>query len=914
MRSPLSRGPLPRPGRRPLVPFLLAALLLSPLSVRALEPPPAAGTSGSLEGMILGEDQRPAELVEVRIPSLRRGTRSDARGRFRLDGLPPGEYRVEAALMGHEPVQSTIRVTAGEVVHLELRLGGGRAVKTLEEYVVYGKKNEVRADQIGTRHRTERDKITDYRPESIADVASQAAGVVNTGGEIHLRGGRAEELKVQINGIEAFDVLGSRNAQVAVGAVSSVELVAGGVNPEHGNALSGVLDVVTREGGPRFGGDVRWDTDRYGDPTKTFDRYDRLSLAMGGPLAMRGLTWFATYEGTYQDGYLRSNQSQPRRTVLDFIQLGDRRDNRINTQWKLVWGAGPSHKLVLEGIANHSRTTPYLHSWSRKGFVQVFHDSGSSGPRFGSWSSLALDSTYAPMNLADHVPTQDDRFRQYLLSWRYVPDKSWLITNRVAATAFDTHQDVGGREPWEYEVQAPFFWNGNLSDDTEGSPYFATHGDFPSYADAHSRVWNWKGDVTTEAWRHHRIKSGLDLQWHSVRNLGLTFPNGESAGLPGTVRSDFRNDYPQAGMFLHDLWHFEGLVLSSGLRFDVFSPGQQVAMRDLPSGQRFKHLLSPRLGVSYPVSDRDALSFHYGWTFQTVSSAALFENRGIGSSVATQGNPDLEPETDVSYQAALQHLFAKDLYGQFSVFFRDIYGLLTVRPARDEAGNQISVWANGDYASARGFELSLARGFAHHFSADVAYTYSVATGVASDPNQAQQFVNGGTLYLPISERALRWDQRHTVSLQSTVRYPGRWGMHLQWSYGSGLPFTPQFRNDRRRDPLLENSRRLPSTSRLSLSGDRYVRLWGQDLTLFADARNLLDARNLTALSWADGINPNVNLAGGDDYTIYYTETGRVGGAYLKDVNGDHELDWVPVHDPRVFEEGRSVRMGLAMRF
>src|SRR5262249_45574267 len=207
---------------------------------------------------------------------------------------------------------------------------------------------------------------------------------------------------------------------------------------------------------------------------------------------------------------------------------------------------------------------------------------------------------------------------------------------------------------------------------------------------------------------------------------------------------------------------------------------------------------------------RDALSFTYGWTYQTVTSSALFENRGLSSSVATKGNPDLAPETDVAYQASLQHLFSKDVFGQFSLFFRDIYGLLTVRPERDAAGNQVAVWTNGDYASARGFELSLTKSFSHHFSADAAYTYSLATGVASDPAQAQQFVNGGQLYLPISEQPLRWDQRHTLSVQTALRYPGRWGLLLQWSYGSGFPFTPEFRNDRRRDPRLENSRRLPS--------------------------------------------------------------------------------------------------------
>jgi len=137
---------------------------------------------------------------------------------------------------------------------------------------------------------------------------------------------------------------------------------------------------------------------------------------------------------------------------------------------------------------------------------------------------------------------------------------------------------------------------------------------------------------------------------------------------------------------------------------------------------------------------------------------------------------------------------------------------------------------------------------------------------------------------------------------------------VQWSYGSGLPFTPQFRNDRRRDPRLENARRLPSTSQLAISGDRYLRVWGQDLTAFMDVRNALDAINVAELSWNDGFNPNVNLAGGDDYTLYYSETGRVGGAYLQDTNGDHVLDWVPLHDPRVLAEGRSVRLGLSMRF
>jgi hypothetical protein len=87
------------------------------------------------------------------------------------------------------------------------------------------------------------------------------------------------------------------------------------------------------------------------------------------------------------------------------------------------------------------------------------------------------------------------------------------------------------------------------------------------------------------------------------------------------------------------------------------------------------------------------------------------------------------------------------------------------------------------------------------------------------------------------------------------------------------------------------------------------------VTLFFDARNVLNAKNIQNLS-ANGNgfpNPYINVAG-NDYLIYYTETGRAGGAYLQDSNGDNVLDWVPVSDPRVFEEGRNVRLGVSVTF
>ena len=75
----------------------------------------------------------------------------------------------------------------------------------------------------------------------------------------------------------------------------------------------------------------------------------------------------------------------------------------------------------------------------------------------------------------------------------------------------------------------------------------------------------------------------------------------------------------------------------------------------------------------------------------------------------------------------------------------------------------------------------------------------------------------------------------------------------------------------------------------------------------------MDVPNIASISQALFPNPFVGTVG-DPYAIYYTETGRAGGAYLQDTNGDGLLDWVPVQDPRVFDEGRNVRMGLSVTF
>ncbi|MEZ4654637.1 MAG: hypothetical protein R3E12_13905 [Candidatus Eisenbacteria bacterium] len=110
-----------------------------------------------------------------------------------------------------------------------------------------------------------------------------------------------------------------------------------------------------------------------------------------------------------------------------------------------------------------------------------------------------------------------------------------------------------------------------------------------------------------------------------------------------------------------------------------------------------------------------------------------------------------------------------------------------------------------------------------------------------------------------------------------------------------------------------STRRLPSTTTLDVQAQKRYRLWDQQLSLFLEASNVLDARNIVNLTPVNF--PEPPSGGRDEYLAYYSETGRAGGAYEgEDLDGDRRGDWVALHDPRVFGPSRAVRMGVSFLF
>ncbi|MBI5837224.1 MAG: TonB-dependent receptor [Candidatus Eisenbacteria bacterium] len=896
----------------------------------------------------------------VAIRELKRGSNLGTDGTATFD-VPPGTYTIILQAPGVSADPKTVVVGPGQTVNVEINIRAGVA-KTLDVLHVIGEKQMIRTKSSDVRQTVSARDVTEKPVDNLIQAISLKAGVVNNASGLHVRGGRNGEVKTQIDGITVSDPLVGGLISTTNLGFDNADLLLGGLDAEYGNALSGVLSVQTREGRDKFEGQFQYHTDRFGDDRKTYDNYTRVSTGFGGPTPLKRLTYFVSYDGIFTDTYLKSQATQRRSRLLDFVSFGPRQVNEGNWQAKMAYrfGKDDAMKLTGEYLSNRTIAGAYNHMWSRKGYVLVVpettfvdpnrqgaekRDPGNIkkiGKNYRVWSPVPDPNPYvqygqAPglgdagaywesYNAADHFPVARDGFDLYKVVFqRQLSDKT-VYSAKMSRYQFDSRYGVerDGRSlaPGEYEVQRPDYFSDYL-----GGLYYATHGDFPVYNERHTVVYTVKSDITSRRGdftpgktNGHTFKAGGEFVYNQARSLSLNDPNlfVGTSGLPGATRSQITAYNPEGSGFVQDRWEYEGMVINAGLRYDFFSPGPQIPDKDLPSGRRFKTQVSPRLGIAYPVSDRDVFSLHYGRTYQTPDRLYVFENRGAKSSVGVQGNPDISPETNISYQAAVQHLFSRDIFGQFSVFFKDIFGLLTVRQKLDrETGKLVSYYVNGDYASARGFEVTLTKRMSHHFAGELNYTYGIATGVANDPNEAGRFISGGTLYLPIDEKPLDWDIRHNLSAQLSIKNEGSWGVNLLWQYSTGRPYTPHTRNEDKTDPKAENSQRLPSNSSLSLTADKYYRIWGRDVTFFVDARNVLDAVNIANIAQSTypnpfvGFNENANL---NPYDVYFTETGKAGGAFLYDPFRTGHPTWFPLNDPRVFEEGRYIRVGIGVSF
>ncbi len=479
----------------------------------------------------------------------------------------------------------------------------------------------------------------------------------------------------------------------------------------------------------------------------------------------------------------------------------------------------------------------------------------------------------------------------------------------------------GKRDEWE-----PFIdLNGNGKwDNTDG---FLDRG-FDRWALWQIRntdIYMIKADLTSQIDDHNQIKTGAEFQYINMEMKMIQYPefkydrepDGNDYEEHGVFRSFYERSPKSFAWYIQDKMEYGGLIANVGVRLDVFLQADEILedsveeaiIEVLPDDSmifKSQTRISPRLGMSYPITDKSKLFFSYAHLCQMPGFDNFYQMPTQASRAGRLiGNPNLDYERTVTYELGVGYAFTDDWTMEFSGYYKDIYGLLNTS-TQYLGPLQQSVYENLDYARSRGVELSIRKRYSHRYSLDANYQYAFAYGKSSSDRSGYDALFDQTA-IPLQDLPLNWDQRHTFNLVADYRVvegdnpvlfglklPDKWGVNVVFQYGSGFPYTPSELNPNWESEPGEkawertNALRMPSNYNIDLKFNKDFSFVGMDYSFVIWIQNLTNQRNVTYV---------------------YQETGEPDVAFV-----DQEVDYDYYKNPGHWSPPRNIRFGLDIKW
>jgi outer membrane receptor protein involved in Fe transport len=810
------------------------------------------GTTGKIAGKIT--DAQTGEAVigaNVILVGTTLGASSNIDGDYFILNIPPGTYTLRASSVAYASVTvGGVQVTVDQTTRIPFSLQA-QSVE-LGDIVVTATRPIVQRDLTSTVSSVTSDQIQALPLEDVAAVVNLQAGVV----EGHFRGGRTNEVKYLIDGVSVNDVFsGDYTMQAEVNSIAEVQVLSGTFNAEYGEALSGVVNQVTKIAGESLTGEIssygggymanRTELFAFHAPDKALgflpDRYSKvynvqanLSGPLGGPDAFA--RFFISGRYLHDDGYIYGKRmfnpsdssnfsaNDPRDWYVgatgDNAYVSMNFSKRLTLQGKLQFKVGSAKGIVFNALyqANDYRDYDHAFRLNPDGDYLRFQKSYLLS---GSYTHVFSGASFLDAIASGFVSDYKQYVYENPLDPRYVKPERM---QDVGANSFLT----GGTQNWHF-LHKTTTLTGRL-------------------------------DFTSQVTPVHQIKTGAETQLHTLRYEDFQVRVDASTGyvphLPQPGSFDFNTDKIE----------LEYLVVNIGVRFDYFQPDgmvlvdpDSIAALDILqppySGPLFakasaKSQFSPRVGISYPITDRGAVHLSYGHFFQVPAFEFLYKNPSfriplignypefIGNTI---GNADLEPQRTTIYEVGLQQELSPTIGVTLTGYYKDIRNLLGLELYIKSDIKKFGEYVNRDYGAVRGITLSFEKRMSDGFAANIDYTYQIAKGDASDPNddfnkaQANPPIESNKVLVP-----LNWDRRHSLNATITVGTYNDFIASMIARLGSGLPYTPSLQNQR---TGLENSDNRPAFYNVDLYITKYVALAGVDLSVFLKVYNVFDTAN-----------------------------------------------------------------------
>jgi len=950
--------------RGPFVPVILFLLIL-PVCVWA-------GTTGKIVGTI--QDKETGEAipgVSVVVEGTTMGASTDADGRYFIINVPVGTYTLKASMIGYTPQkQVKVKASADLTTTVDFKLAS-TVLELPEAITVTAERPMVDQSRTSTMHITTATEITSMPVSTSDGVVVNTAGVVfdRIGGPvsqagpaatvqgaegdrptdtanpgINLRGGRDNEVLFMVDGLSINDpIIGGQSTSMSTNAIAEVQVITGGFNAEYGNAMSGVVNIVTPEGGPGLiHGTYKVSTDK-GVSSMDTDRYDFgddnhfLSLKGTLPFVGSGIKYF--FSGNL---YLADDWS-PR-----LHKLNNHQQQTYRGQGKLTYNFTPNMKLTVGGFKNRRQYQMYNQNYyfnldkylstlekAQQFYGKLTHQISKSTFYEAKVGLFKNDFT---RGVVDPLLTDKDKWWE---DWEFkIP-----LLDATPADSLHVYQDRD--QTWEYPLAVP--------------DLFYNVGDYRRFENRTNDQLTLKLDITSQVNYNNLVKTGFEYNLYKVERHYNSLPADPNPFL------DVYEFKPQIGAFyVQDKLEYRGLIMNIGGRVDFLSHDAKLWPNEteLPYTKMNEHpeartekvdpkiTFSPRLGVSHPVSETMVIFYNYGHFYQMPKFRELFMTLNPNLSRANQqvGNPDLKPAKTIQQEVGLSNQFGADLAVDLRAYYKNIYNLIAFERLPTNLGTPYDVIRNLDYGTVKGLEVVLNKRYSQYWAMNLNYTLQYAKGTNSDwydqyeihSRDASDPVTGLTRAFPQKTYYLDFDRRHSLSANLSLRFPEGFGpaaggihplqntgLNVVYNLGSGLPYT---KRDYKGNPIGEkNGYRQPWTMTTDMTLNKSLRL-SEDhaVTFFLEVMNLFNRRNIlriypiTGSPYDDGYQvPQVR-----DRGISKDKVSEEQWNYekVKDLDGDGVISQqeeqtayenaykLYVRDPMNFGAPRQIKIGLAVDF
>ncbi len=472
-----------------------------------------------------------------------------------------------------------------------------------------------------------------------------------------------------------------------------------------------------------------------------------------------------------------------------------------------------------------------------------------------------------------------------------------------------------------YDYGEPFVdLNHNAKWDAQDGFFDYGYNQWAFYQDRKAIINTLNFKITKQLFTELENKTGFDLKYNEVSMADLRYPwqpyDGRPDGGPwpniGVFR-DFYTQYPWEGAFYTSFkLEFGSLIAQLGGRLDIFRQSDNVTdleVEDLEgkTAEKTEYKVSPRVGISYPITDKAKVYFNYGHFYQLPDFQYMYRRATQASNAfGIVGNFNLDYQKNIQYEIGMTYTLSNDYIFEMAGFYNDWFGLINSQ-RKTYGPFQRNEYENSDYARTRGLEFELRKVYGNYVSGRASYTYAFAYGKSSSEssNYFDDFYNRA---IPIREFPLNWDVRHQLTIQFSLnvpksdkpklfgfRIPNDWNATVIWQYGTGYPFTPTrdypgLRLLPGEDPQ-QNSLRYPAYSNVDLRFRKNFSLVGLDYVFELWITNLFNTEN---------------------WDIVYGATGRPDTG--TNIGGQVKEGSEYANDPYNYGRGRNIRLGLALNF